>query len=110
MYTGPGTPKQFNAYNEIQTCSTNKRIIEAWFRKAIQVEKLKLFKGFTNLSGSGKINMGKREFFHNIYNTKSGIALPSSFINRPPWVDYIHFYKEEQMYYMGINPEEAEKE
>ena len=82
------------------TCSTNKRFIEACVRKATPVEKPKLFKGFTNWRGCGKINMGKREFIQHIYNTHNGIALPSSFINRPPWVDYIHFYTEEaEMYY-----------
>ena len=62
VYTGPGTPKQFKAYNEIQTFSTNKRFFEACVRKITPVEQLKL----------------------------------SSFINRPPWVDYVHFYMEEE--------------
>ena len=36
VHTGPGTPKQFIAYNEIQTCSTNKRFIEACVEKRPQ--------------------------------------------------------------------------
>ena len=108
VYIGPGTPKQFKAFNEIQPRSTDKKFVEACVRKATPIEKLKLFNGFTNWCGCGKINMGKREFIHHIYNIHNGIALPSSFINRPPWVDYIHFHTEEaEMYYMGINPEEA---
>ena len=40
VYTGPGTLKQFKAYNEIQPCSTTKRFIETCVRKATPEEKL----------------------------------------------------------------------
>ena len=51
----------------------------------------------------------ERENSFTTYTTShNGIALPSSFINRSPWVDYIHFHTEEaEIYYMDINPEEA---
>ena len=108
VYIGPGTPKQFQSYNEIQPCSTNKRFVEACVRKATPVEKIRLFKGYTNWCGCGKINMGKREFIQHIYNIHNGIALPSSYINRPPWIDLIQFYTDEaEMYYMGVNPDVA---
>ena len=108
VYIGPGTPKQFQSYNEIQPCATNKRFVEACVRKATPVEKIRLFKGYTNWCGCGKINMGKREFIQHIYNIHNGIALPSSYINRPPWIDLIQFYTDEaEMYYMGVNPDVA---
>ena len=52
--------------------------------------------------------MGKREFIQHIYNIHNGIALPSSYINRPPWIDLIQFYTDEaEIYYMGVNPDVA---
>jgi len=36
VYVGPGTPKQFQSYNEIQPSSTNKRFVGACLRKVPQ--------------------------------------------------------------------------
>ena len=110
-YTGPGTPKQFRAYNETLPNSINKRFIESETKKATPIEKLKLFHGFTNWCACGKTDLTKSKFIKHVRDIHDGIVLPNCYLNRPPWIDRIFFYSDEaEIFYNDIKPDWEDKD
>ena len=110
-YTGPGTPKQFRAYNETLPNSINKRFIESETKKATPIEKLKLFHGFTNWCACGKTDLTKSKFIKHVRDIHDGIVLPNFYLNRPPWIARIFFYSDEaEIFYNDIKPDWEDKD
>ena len=58
VYIGPGTPKQFKAFNEIQPHSTNKKFVEA-YQESHPNRKIKTFKWIYQLVRLRKNQHGK---------------------------------------------------
>ena len=94
-YIGPGAPKQFKSFNEIQPNSTDIRFVETGIKKSTPIIKLKLFNGFSNWCACGETGLTKKKYIKHVNEIHSGIALPNSFLNRPPWIDWVFFYSDE---------------
>ena len=89
-YTGPGASKQFK---EFLNDTINWKFIDATLRKATPIEKLKKYEGFTNWCACGATTLDKNAYIKHVKQIHNGIALPKSITNRPPWVDYVFFYR-----------------
>ena len=54
----------------------------------------------------GKTDLPKSKFIKHVRDIHDGIALPNSYLNRPPWIDRIFFYSdEEEIFYNNIKPD-----
>ena len=74
-------------------------------KKATSIRKLKLIHGFTNWCTFGKTDLPKTKFIKHVRDIHDGIALPNSYLNRPPWIDRIFFDSdEEEIFYNDIKP------
>ena len=108
---GPGTPKQFKAYNETLPGSTNKRFIESVKLKITPIEKLKLFHGFPNWCVFGKTDLKINKFIKHIKDVHDVISIPNGYLNQPPWIDRICFYSDEEViYYNNIKSDREDKD
>ena len=105
-YVGPGKPTQFHNYKYILHSTQKVKLTEVTVRKAIPLEKLLLLEGFSNWCGCGETGMNKHQYIKHIKDYHDGIALPSSILNRPPWVDWVFFYSDEaEILYSRIAPD-----
>ena len=48
-----------------------------------------------NLDGEFKSGLKKKDFLNHVKTIHNGIALPKSYLNRPPWYEWIFFYSDE---------------
>ena len=54
----------------------------------------------------GKTDLPKSKFIKHVRDIHDGIALPNSYLNRPPWIDHIFFYSDEaEIFYNNIKPD-----
>ena len=100
-YNKPGTPIPFRKLlphpNDIQ-------ITEVVVKKGIPIGKLKLLKGFSNWCFCGQTGLTNKEFLRHIKVEHNGMALPTSVLNRPPWINWVDFYSDEsEVLFSGID-------
>ena len=45
----------------------------------------------------------KKAFIKHVQNSHQGITLPETYVNQPPWVDWIFFYSDEaEIFYNDV--------
>ena len=49
------------------------------------------------------IKSRKKAFIKHVQNAHQGIILPETYVNQPPWVDWIFFYSDEaEIFYNDV--------
>lgn len=64
-------------------------------KKAIPYSEMQLYKGLTNWCGCGVIDLYTKDFICHTKEHHHGIIQKNSQLNRPPWLDLIHFLNDE---------------
>ena len=91
-YFGPGKPTPFE---KLEHDPINYKFIDATLKTATPYERLKLFDGLSNTCACGVYGLKKKDFLNHVKTIHNGIALPKSYLNRPPWYEWIFFYSDE---------------
>ena len=88
-YNKPGTPIPFR---KLLPHQEDIQITEVVVKKGIPIGKLKLLKGFSNWCFCGQTGLTNKEFLRHIKVEHNGMALPTSVLNRPHWIDLVDFF------------------
>ena len=102
-YYGPGTPRQFSSFNKTLPGSPDIRFVDAGIAKPKHLKELKLINGLFNRCGCGESSLTKKAFIKHVQDAHQGITLPETYVNQPPWVDWIFFYSDEaEIFYNDV--------
>ena len=100
-YNKPGTPIPFR---KLLPHPDDIKLTEVVVKKGIPIGKLKLLKGFSNWCFCGQTGLTNKEFLRHIKVEHNGMALPTSVLNRPPWIDWVDFFSDEaEVLFSGID-------
>jgi len=69
--------------------------LDANLKHNTAARKLKLIDGLSNSCSCGKADLDKQDFIKHIKESHKGVALSSSKLNRPPWLDWILYYDDD---------------